>query len=165
MKRKNKSGLTPEQYLGLELLTSHGMKYLPIPYSILLSGSPQAHRMARRGIKRNPRRLRGMGPGTALVGVLAGGIDVLEFDWNHPEAFTELVTDVLDAIHEPLAVIQNDEGLEFYFMKSIGLKGDWGPFRLLSKDCWVELPGSIRSGQTESHIFYEPQFPESEGDL
>lgn len=150
---KNDSGLTPEQYRGLELLTSHGMKYLPIPYRILFGGSPHAHRIARRSIKRNPRHLKGMRPGTALVGVLTGSVDVMVVDAQHPEATSDWTESVLDQLPKIIAIARRNDGSTLYFTKSEGWPpGTQGALSLMSKGCWVELPGSIRPEDTESHL-------------
>jgi len=134
------------------------MKYLPIPYRILFGGSPEAQRRAQRGIRRNPKHLKGMCAGTALVGVVAGGIDVLVRDTNHPAAFTHVVQDVIDTIPHLLAVAHDVDGNQLHFMKTVGAPaGTYGALSVLSEGCWVELPGSIRPGDTESHLTWMPQ--------
>jgi len=150
---KKDSGLKPEQYRGLELLTSHGMKYLPIPYRILFGGSPAEALQACRSIQQDPKQLQGMCQGTALVGVLTGTVDVMVVDAQHPDAESDWTNSVLDQLPKIIAIARNNDGSTLYFTKSAGWPGGTeGALSLLTQGCWVELPGSIRPEDTESHL-------------
>jgi hypothetical protein len=170
MKNTNKTGLTPEQYRGLEILTNHGMDYVSVGY-----GTPN---LVQRGLQfrrkseicSNPKHLRNMKPGMALIGVVTEDVDLIVLDPDHPEARSDSTRAQIVSLRNVIAAANHEDGTLFIFRKLAGesvleIPKVFGALSRMQPDCWVELPGSIHRGRRSSHVSWITPFPVVGGDL
>lgn len=170
MKKTTKSGLTPEQYRGLEILTDHGMDYVSVGYGTpnILQRTLRYRR--HREICSNPSHLRNMKSGMALIGVVTEFVDLIVFDPDHAEAQSTSTQAFIEGLSNVIAVALHEDGTRFIFRKLAGesvlaFPKVFGALSRMQTDCWVELPGSIHRGRRSSHVLWVTPFPSFGGEL
>ena len=149
MRNINGTGPTPEQYRGLEILTSHGMRFAIVDRYAYLNNPQRAREQVLRDASLSLRKLETLDSTKIIVGITGSGVDVIV---RNPEVQSWTLTEIVLAIPNVLAKTINNEGVETYFVKSTRLPNLAMPgIELITDNRFVILPSPAEGNKESVH--------------
>ena len=149
MKNTNKSGLKPNEYRELQLLTSHGMRFAIVDKHAHFNNPQRAREQVLRDASLSLRKLETLDSTKIIVGITGSGVDAIV---RNPEVQSWTLTEIVLAIPNVLAKTINNEGVETYFVKSTRLPNLAMPgIELITDNRFVILPSPAEGNQESVH--------------
>ena len=149
MKHTNKSGLRPNEYRGLEILTDHGMRFAIIDKHAYFNNPQRAREQVLRDASLSLRKLETLDATKIIVGITGSGVDAIV---RNPDVQSWALTEIVLAIPKVLAKTINNEGVETYYVQSTGLPNLVLPgLEVLTENRFIILPSPTEGNQESVH--------------